>query len=100
MTVDDRVQLRNPDPSKKMPRIAKDIYAIAPEAVHAIVPKQAPGITLNDYLAQMAGRLPKAPGWDSSLSANWLAMAIKLDLEARGKLKRVNTKPPQPIVRG
>jgi hypothetical protein len=96
---EDRVQLRNPDPSKKMPRIAKDTYALAHRAVHAIVPKEAPGITLSDYLDQMATRLPQAKGWDPSLSASWLAMAMKLDLEARGKLKRINDKPPQRIVR-
>jgi heme oxygenase len=99
MTLDDRVQLRNPDPSKKMPRIAKDTYALAHESVHAIVPKEPPGITLNDYLDQMAAQLPKAKDWDPSLSASWLAMAMKLDLEARGKLKRINARPPQRIVR-
>lgn len=99
MTAEDRVQLRNPDPSKKMPRIARDTYALAHRAVHAIVPKAAPGITLNGYLDQMATQLPQANGWDRSLSASWLAMAIKLDMEARGELKRINRKPPQRIVR-
>jgi hypothetical protein len=99
MPADDRVQLRNPDPSKKMPRIAKHTYALAHRTVHAIVPRDAPGITLKDYLDQMATQLPKAEGWDPSLSASWLAMAIKLDLEARGKLRRINARPPQRIVR-
>ena len=47
----------------------------------------------------MKTRLPKLSGWDDSTSAGWLAMAIKLDLEARGEIKRINDKPPQRLVR-
>jgi hypothetical protein len=96
---EDCIQLRNPDPKKKMPRIAKDSYALAHETVLAVVPKKAPGIILKQYLDEMATRLPKVKGWDRSLSASWLAMAIKLDMEAKGELKRINDKPPQRIVR-
>ena len=95
---EDRIQLRNPDTTKKMPSIARDIYALARETVLAVVPK-APGITLNEYLDEMARQLPRVEGWDPSASANWLAMAIKLDMEARGEIKRVNAKPPQRLVR-
>jgi len=34
-----------------------------------------------------------------AVSASWYAMAIKLDMDARGELKRVNRRPPQRIVR-
>jgi hypothetical protein len=47
----------------------------------------------------MRARLPKTPDWDRSLSPGWYAMAIKLDLEARGELRRINTKPPQRLIR-
>jgi hypothetical protein len=63
------------------------------------VPAAEPGITLNDYLAAMRSRLPQARGWDRSLSPGWYAMAMKLDLEARGELKRINSRPPQRLVR-
>jgi hypothetical protein len=99
MTADDRVQLRNPDPNKKTTRIAPDTYAVARRTVLAIVPADEPGITLNAYLDAMATQLPKARGWDRSLSAGWYAMAMKLDLEARGELRRVNKRPPQRLVR-
>jgi hypothetical protein len=95
---DTRVQLRNPDPTKKSPRMAKDQYDIVRATVRAVVPAREPGITLDDYLAAMRTRLPKARGWDGSASAGWWAMAIKLDLEARGELKRINTEPPQRLV--
>jgi plasmid maintenance system antidote protein VapI len=93
------IQLRHPDPTKKTARIANDAYAVARRTILAIVPAAEPGITLNAYLAAVAAKLPKAKGWDPSLSASWYAMAMKLDLEARGELKRINTKPPQRLVR-
>ena len=93
------VQLRHPDRTKKMPRMTKQSYAIAHRAALAVLPKRAPGITLTQFLDEMATRLPQAKGWDRSASARWYAMAIKLDMEARSEIKRVNVKPPQRIVR-
>jgi hypothetical protein len=96
---EDLIQLRNPDPKKKMPCMAKNSYAIVHRTALKVLPEKAPGITLKDFLDEMAMRLPKVRGWDRSASASWYAMAIKLDMEARGELKRVNKKPPQMIVR-
>ena len=93
------IQLRHPDPTKKTARIASDAYAVARRTVLAVVPAAEPGITLPAYLDEMEAKLPKAKGWDPSLSPRWYAMAMKLDLEARGELKRVKAKPPQRLVR-
>ena len=93
------VQLRHPDPKKKNARMRKDSYAIAHRTALAVLPNKAPGIALKEFLDEMAARLPKVKGWDRSASASWYAMAIKLDMEARGEIKRVNIKPPQRIVR-
>jgi len=92
---EERVQLRNPDRTKKMPRLAKATYAVLRRTALAVVPKKTPGITLEGFLAAMTKRLPRAKGWDGALSAPWWAVAIKLDLEARGEIQRVNTRPPQ-----
>ena len=93
------IQLRHPGPTKRNARIASDAYAVARRTVLAVVPQNEPGITLPAYLDEMTVRLPKAKGWDPSLSPRWYAMAMKLDLEARGELKRINRKPPQRLVR-
>ena len=93
------IQLRHPDPTKRNARIASDVYVVARRTVMAIVPAAEPGITLPAYLDAVAAQLPKAKGWDPSLSARWYAMAMKLDLEARGELKRINRKPPQRLIR-
>jgi uncharacterized protein DUF6958 len=99
MADDDRIQLLHPDPSKKTARLASETYVVARRTVLEIVPAQEPGITLEHYLDEVATRLPKVKGWDPSLSARWYAMAMKLDLEARGELRRVNKRPPQRLVR-
>ena len=93
------IQLQHPDPTKRNARIASNAYAVARRTVLAVVPAGEPGITLPAYLDEVAAKLPKAKGWDPSLSPRWYAMAMKLDLEARGELKRINRRPPQRLVR-
>jgi hypothetical protein len=94
-----RIQLRNPDRDKKGARIPRDQYVIARRAALATLPAKAPGITLTDFREKMAKRLLRAKGWDRSLSASWYTMAVKLDLEARGEIRRLGGS-PQRLVRG
>jgi uncharacterized protein DUF6958 len=91
------VQLRNPDPKKKGPRMDKATYAVVRKAALATLPAKAPGMTLAGFRSALAKRLGRTKGWDQSLSAMWYGMAIKLDLEARGELKRTGT--PQRLTR-
>jgi Xaa-Pro aminopeptidase len=91
------VQLRNPDPKKKGPRMAKTTYAVVRKAALATLSATAPGMTLAEFRAALAKRLDRTKGWDPTLSAQWYGMAIKLDLEARGELKRSGT--PQRLTR-
>jgi len=91
------VQLRNPDPKKKGPRMDKATYAVVRKAALATLPATAPGMTLEEFRSALADRLARTKGWDQSLSAMWYGMAIKLDLEARGELQRAGT--PQRLTR-
>jgi len=92
-----QVQLRNPDPKKKGPRMARETYALVRMAALATLPASGAGLTLEEFRSKLATRLTRTKGWDPSLSARWYGMAIKLDLEARGELKRTGT--PQRLVR-
>jgi uncharacterized protein DUF6958 len=92
-----QIQLRNPDPQKKGPRMAKQTYAVVRKAALATLPASGTGLTLEEFRSRLATRLERTKGWDPSLSARWYGMAIKLDLEARGELKRSGT--PQRLVR-
>ena len=94
----ERIQLRNPVAGKKGARIPRDQYVIARRAALATLPANAPGMTLTAFRTKMASRLVRAKGWDRSLSASWYTMAVKLDLEARGEIKRTGAT-PQRLVR-
>jgi len=85
---EDRIQLRNPDPKKKGPRIAKDTHAVLRKAALATLPAAGQGLTLAEFREALAERLAATNGWDRTKSASWYGMAIKLDLEARGELTR------------
>jgi hypothetical protein len=91
------VQLRNPDPKKKGPRMDAATYAVVRKAALATLPATGAGMTLEQFRSALARRLGNTKGWDQSLSAMWYGMAIKLDLEARGELKRSGT--PQRLTR-
>ena len=92
-----RIQLRNPDPKKKGPRIAKDTYVVLRKAALATLPATGQGITLAEFRGSLEKRLNATKGWDRTKSASWYGMAIKLDLEARGELRRTGS--PQRLVR-
>jgi hypothetical protein len=92
-----KVQLRNPDPKKKGPRMDAATYAVVRKAALATLPATEPGMTLEQFRSTLAKRLGRTKGWDQSLSAMWYGMAIKLDLEARGELERSGT--PQRLTR-
>jgi hypothetical protein len=91
------VQLRNPDPKKKGPRMDQGTYAVVRKVALATLPAAGAGLTLEEFRSRLATRLARTKGWDPALSARWYGMAIKLDLEARGELKRSGS--PQRLVR-
>ncbi len=93
----DRIQLRNPDPKKKGPRIATDIHAVLRKAALTTLPRTGPGLTLAEFLDSLEKRLVKTKGWDRTKSASWYGMAIKLDLEATGELVRTGS--PQRLLK-
>lgn len=97
MAAEERIQLRNPDPKKRGPRLTKDSYALLRKAALATLPASGPGMTLAEFRAALAKRLAKTNGWDRTKSASWHGMAIKLDLEARGEIRRTGT--PQRLTR-
>jgi hypothetical protein len=93
-----RIQLRNPDPTKKGARIGRDTYAIVRKVALATLPSKAPGMTLTEFRAKVSKRLLREKGYDQSKSPMWYSMAVKLDLEARGEIKRTGGS-PQRLVR-
>jgi len=57
-----KVQLRNPDPKKKGPRMDKATYAVVRKAALATLPAKAPGMTLEEFRGALAKRLGQTKG--------------------------------------
>jgi len=58
MTVaDGRIQLRNPDPKKKAPRIDRATYMIVRKVALATLPAKEPGMTWTDLRDTVSARL-------------------------------------------
>ena len=58
----ERIQLRDPDPKKKGPRMPKDLYAVLRAAALATLPATAPRVTLTDFREALSDRLVKRTG--------------------------------------
>lgn len=94
-----RIQLRHPDRSKKLPRIDRQAYDVVRRTALATLPTQEPGITWTEFRDEVAKKLERARGWDRSLNRWWYTSAVKLDLEARGEIRRLPKSSPQRLVR-
>ena len=95
----DRIQLRHPDRTKKMPRVDRQTYAVVRRTALATLPRTGPGVTWTEFRDTVARRLARAKGWDRTLNAWWYTTAVKLDLEARGEIKRMPKSSPQRLTR-
>ncbi|MBU0826170.1 MAG: hypothetical protein KKA44_14325 [Alphaproteobacteria bacterium] len=73
-------------------RVDKAKYDAMKAALLAVVPEQAPGLTVAEV---KAGVLPRLPDdlFPSGAKAGWWLKGVQLDLEARGVIARENVKP-------
>lgn len=73
-------------------RVDKVKFVAMRDALLAVLPGQAPGITAAEAKAKLLPRLPQDlfPGGEK---AGWWQKAAQLDLEAKGIIKREEAKP-------
>ena len=83
----DKVEVENVGQPGKTYRVDAVKYAAMREAVLAVVPQGPPGLTPDEIIAAVKGRLPEAvfPGQEK---AGWWVKCVQLDLEAKGVLRR------------
>ncbi len=79
-------------------RIAKAKYDAVRKALLSVVPKRKDGIAFTELPKLVAPKLP-AEMLPAKGSATWLTVVVKLDLEARGMLQRVEGVKPQRVRR-
>jgi hypothetical protein len=88
----DKVAMENPNSPDRPIRVDADKYNAMREAILAVLPAKAPGLTVAEAKAQLLPLLPEAlfPG---GAKAGWWLKGVQLDLEAKRLIVRENTKP-------
>ncbi len=82
-----RIEVENVGQPGKIYRVDAAKYAAMRAAVLAVVPEGPPGMTPEEIIAAVKGRLPEDlfPGQEK---AGWWVKCVQLDLEAKGILQR------------
>jgi hypothetical protein len=89
---DDKVEIENFTSPDSLRRVDRVKYEAMRDALLAILPVGAPGLTVAEAKAKLLPGLPAAlfPGGEK---AGWWLKAAQLDLEAKGIIAREMTKP-------
>lgn len=96
MVATDRVLTLHPG-GKQGVRIERAKYDGMVAALLAVIPEDAPGVPFKELSDRVRPHLP-ADVYTAGVSVSWYLTTIKLDLEARGLLRRLKGS-PQRLVR-
>jgi hypothetical protein len=94
----DKVQLRHPDPGKSAPRIDRDVYDAFRRALLRAIPAKGDGVEFRALSRRVGELLPQRVRARIG-SVGWYTTTVKLDLEARGDIRRVAGARPQRLLR-
>lgn len=94
----ERIQTRHPQPDKSGPRILRWKYDAVRRAILEALPREEPGLPFQD-LNGAVGRHLTTEESASLGSLPWYVVTVKLDLEARGEIARVQGARPQSLIR-
>lgn len=98
MTGEEKVICETPTPGKQPTRIDRWKYDVVRRAILEAVPKDGEGLAFRDLPAEVAKRL--STDERSRLgSVPWYTTTVKLDLEVKGELRRVQGVVPQRLLR-
>ena len=95
---ENRVQTWLPDPTKSMPAIDRWKYETVRKAILAAVPTTGEGQLFKELPGKVREAIP-AESLENLGSVSWYTTTVKLDLEARGEVKRVPGSRPQRLLR-
>ncbi|MBU3749503.1 MAG: hypothetical protein FGM52_03485 [Mycobacterium sp.] len=68
-------------------RVDAEKYSAMKDAILAVAPTQAPGLTAKEMLDSVLPLLPQNL-WPDGVKAGWWQKTVQLDLEAKGLLRR------------
>ena len=83
----EQITVRNPNHPGKTERVDAIKYRAMEAAMLAVIPAEAPGLTIAELRGPIVERLPESvfPG---GATAGWWLKLVQLDLEARGEIRR------------
>ncbi len=89
---DDKIEVENINTPGRTTRVNRAKYEAMRVALLSVLGKEAPGHTVKEALAALKPGLPEDlyPGGATS---GWWQKSVQLDLEAKGVIKRSDTKP-------
>ncbi len=93
-----RVATLHPEPGKQGVRIDARKYEVMRRALLRVIPARAPGAAFGDLCDFVRPLLPDDV-YGEGTSVPWYVVTVKLDLEARGVLRRLPGRGPQRLVR-
>lgn len=89
---DDKVEIENINMPGQTERVDRAKYMAMRDALLAVLPSNAPGLTVPDAKEALLPRLP-VDLFPQGKTAGWWLKAVQLDLEAKGVIKRAPRKP-------
>lgn len=94
----ERISCRTPTPGKQPTSIPRWKFDLLRKHLLALVPPRLPGIPSRQIPALLKTRL-KASDLEALGSISWHVTTVKLELEVRGELKRIEGVSPQRLLR-
>ena len=92
MLASGKVELLNVNHPGKKNSGDKAKYDAMKAAMMHVLPSSAPGVTIEELQSRVLPELPEIT-FPAGATAGWWLKAVQLDLEARGVVRRENTKP-------
>lgn len=87
-----RIAVENANHPGRVRHVDKDMYDAMRRAFLSVLPKTSRGLTLAETQKRLLARLPQDLFPDGA-KAGWWAKTVQLDLEAKGVVSRMNTRP-------
>ena len=89
---DEKIEVENINVPGRIERVNRAKYEAMRPALIAVLPSDAPGITVKEALAALKPNLPQEL-FPAGATSGWWQKCVQLDLEAKGVIKRSDTKP-------
>lgn len=90
--MEDKIEVQNINAPHHVVRVDAAKYQAMKEALLAVLPAQEPGMAVKDALSALRPNLPQDL-FPEGKTSGWWQKCVQLDLEAKGIVKRLPTKP-------